>query len=105
MASATTCTSSPVRGSAVGWTLVLLLGLAVIPYLNALHNDLVYDDHAVVTENRLIRSLHPGLMLQPSLDRHTVEWYRPLTMYSFALNYRLDGLNPLGTTLRTSCST
>ncbi len=75
---------------------MLLLSLAVIPYLNALHNDFVYDDHAVITENRSVRSLHPRLMLQPSLDQYTVEWYRPLTMYSFALNYRLGGLNPLG---------
>lgn len=96
MTSATTRTSSPVGDSAVGRTLMLLLGLAVTPYLNALHNELVYDDHAVVTENRLVRSLHPRLMLQPSLDGYTVEWYRPLTMYSFALNYRLGRLNPLG---------
>ena len=26
----------------------------------------------------------------------TVEWYRPLTLYSSALNYSLGGLDPFG---------
>lgn len=73
-----------------------MLCLAVAPYVNTLHNDLVYDDRALVTDNQQIRSLDPQVMFRPGLDRYPVEWYRPLTLLSFGVNYRLGGLDPAG---------
>lgn len=82
------------NGSRVVWLLILL---AVVPYLNAIQNELVYDDLALVRENRRIWSLHPApIFLEPGLERYVVEWYRPLTLYSFALNYAVHGLAPAG---------
>ena len=79
-----------------GRALMLLLALSVLPYANALRNELVYDDHALVAENPQVRWLDPRLILEPSLDGRVVEWYRPLTIYSFAVNYALGDLDPLG---------
>jgi hypothetical protein len=81
---------------ATKWRVSVLLCLAIGPYLNALSNDLVYDDHALITENAQVRSLDPRDVLRPGLGRYAVEWYRPLTMYSFAVNYRLGASDPVG---------
>lgn len=85
-----------IRSRGDRWRIVLLLCLAVVPYVNSLHNDLVYDDRAVVTENKQVRSLNPLVILRPGLNRYAVEWYRPLTMFSFGVNYRFGGLDPVG---------
>ena len=78
-------------------TWVLLIAIATLPYLNALGNDLVYDDLAVTVENTLVRSLDPiPIFLAPSLPEHDIEWYRPLTIYTFALNHAAHGLEPVG---------
>ena len=69
--------------------------LATLPYLNTTSNAFVYDDYAQVVRNDLVRSLSPLPSLsQGSVTHGQVEWYRPLTIYSFALNYALGGLRP-----------
>lgn len=76
--------------------MTLLLCLAIGPYLNAVANDLVYDDRALVAESEQVRSLDPPTQFRAGLGRYAVEWYRPLTMYSLAVNYRLHGVRPAG---------
>ena len=69
--------------------------LATLPYLNTTSNEFVYDDYAQVVRNDLVRSLSPLPSLsEGSVTHGQVEWYRPLTIYSFALNYAFDGLRP-----------
>jgi Tfp pilus assembly protein PilF len=76
--------------------LALLAG-AVGPFANGLGNDWVYDDRAQVVRNQLVRSLAPGpIFAGGSVTHGRVEWYRPLTVYSFAVNYSLSGLDPFG---------
>jgi Tfp pilus assembly protein PilF len=74
--------------------LALLAGAAA-PFANGLGNDWVYDDRAQVVRNELVRSLEPGpILARGSVTHGEVEWYRPLTVFSLALNYSLSGLEP-----------
>jgi tetratricopeptide (TPR) repeat protein len=82
----------------------VILGVAC--YLNTVANDFTYDDCEIVRDNPRIRSLTDlrGIWLSdwwytaptdesigsPLRDR----LYRPLTMFSFALNYAVSGLSP-----------
>src|SRR5690348_13263610 len=75
--------------------LVVVLLLALIPYLNTWNHPFVYDDRALITENDAIRTLSPATLLRPELGRYAVEWYRPLTLYSLAANYRVGALSPI----------
>src|SRR5262245_17235890 len=93
----------------------LLLGpwlpalLGALCYLNTLGNGFAYDDNSIVRLNPLIHSLgdwrsiwlrdwwysqgeQGGGLTDPSRDR----LYRPLTTFSFALNYAVHGLHPAG---------
>jgi hypothetical protein len=79
---------------AASWLAVACL--AVAPFVNGLHNEFVYDDHAQVTRNALVRSLDPRPILAGGAVTHGhVEWYRPLTIYSLALNRAMSGDQPL----------
>ncbi|MBI4832027.1 MAG: tetratricopeptide repeat protein [Candidatus Lindowbacteria bacterium] len=80
---------------------VLLLVLAVaVSYANSLDVDFVYDDYAFVVNNTAIRTFtplskfffSPEAFSQPA-SNHV---YRPLASFTFALNYALNGLNPVG---------
>ena len=69
--------------------------LAVVPYLAALYHPFSYDDYAQVVRNDLVRSLDLWrVLVVGSVTHGQVEWYRPLTIYSFALNYAATGLEP-----------
>jgi hypothetical protein len=71
--------------------------LAVIPFAASVGHPFVFDDHALVTRNELVRSLDPGPMLAHGAVTHgRVEWYRPLTLLSLALNRAATGLDPGG---------
>jgi Tfp pilus assembly protein PilF len=79
---------------AASWLAVACL--AVAPFVNGLHNEFVYDDQAQVTRNALVRSLDPRPILAGGAVTHGhVEWYRPLTIYSLALNWAISGDQPL----------
>jgi Tfp pilus assembly protein PilF len=79
---------------AVARTLTLVL-LATLPYLNGLHNEFVYDDHAQIVRNDLVQSLDPRPVLaRGSVTQGRVHFYRPVTIYSFAVNYAAAGLRP-----------
>lgn len=72
-----------------------LLLLAVVPYLAALGHPFAYDDYAQVVRNGLVRSLDPRPVFAiGSVTHGTVEWYRPLAIYSLALNYATTELEP-----------
>lgn len=79
---------------------------ALLCYADSLGNGFAYDDNPIIRDNPRIRSLanlreiwltdwwlDPEAPIQaPSRDR----LYRPLTLFTFALNYALGGTAPLG---------
>lgn len=82
--------------------------LGLVFFLPSLGNDFTYDDVDMVRENARIRSLtnvreiwlSDWWYAAPSdegvVDPNRDRLYRPLTLFSFALNYALHGLSPLG---------
>lgn len=73
--------------------LALILVLAFVVYLPALRNGFTNaDDPAYVADNPLIRNLSPGGIR--AIFCGFYEGYHPLTLLSFALEYRWAGLNP-----------
>jgi tetratricopeptide (TPR) repeat protein len=83
--------------------------LGALCYLHTLGGDFTYDDNSIVRQNPLVRSLadwraiwlrdwwysqgeQSGGLTDPSRDR----LYRPLTIFSFALNFAAHGLQPAG---------
>ncbi len=66
---------------------VLLVASAFLLYAHTLSSPFQFDDQGTVTENRFIRNLsNPFLRFSE----------RPLYQLSFAINYRLGGLEPFG---------
>ena len=87
----------PVRGTVLASLgLVLLAGLAYAP---ALHNPFAYDDLFAIQDNVFIRQIS----LAPFLLHGMVSGsgfgngqFRPVTVFTFALNYLAGGENPFG---------
>ncbi|MFH1725138.1 MAG: tetratricopeptide repeat protein [Elusimicrobiota bacterium] len=83
--------------------LIILCCLAA--YFNSVGNGFVYDDKHIIVENPLIRKLsfapylfgttYWGMDVNAPKAREG-GLYRPLTMLSYSVNYRLGGLEPVG---------
>lgn len=72
--------------------LVVLLG-TMIPFYNSLDGAFLLDDYEAIFNNPTIRTAWPPWpALQP--PRETSVAGRPLTNYTFALNYAVHGLSP-----------
>ncbi|MGD8452599.1 MAG: tetratricopeptide repeat protein [Phycisphaerae bacterium] len=100
------------RGGSValhpGWGAWLAAGLGVLCFLNSLGNDFTYDDMPIVRDNPRTRSLanvreiwlsdwwQPQDAQDAVAHRHRDRLYRPLSMYSFAVNYAIGGRDPFG---------
>ena len=87
----------------IGLAAIVLVASAV--YLNTLRGGFIFDDHGRIAENAAIRDLSFAkhwfgasfLGVETSHpEAHASTFYRPLTLFSFAVNYRLGGLNPFG---------
>lgn len=88
---------SPVGKTALLSLLLLLLGL--LAWTNTLRNGFVYDDDTFIVLNPSIRSLSPlSKFLSPDASSHDPQMnrdhWRPLTTFSYALNFRISGLSP-----------
>jgi tetratricopeptide (TPR) repeat protein len=91
----------------LGWPAVALL-LGLLSFANSLPNDFTYDDNSLVRANPRIRSLTNFREIwltdwwrertedEPLADPARDRLYRPLTLFSFALNYALHQARPLG---------
>jgi tetratricopeptide (TPR) repeat protein len=82
-------------------TVFCLLALAVaLTYLNSLPADFVYDDYAFICNNQEIRTLKPlsKFLLSPEAFSEPVSYhvFRPMASFTFALNYAVNGMNPVG---------
>lgn len=82
-----------------------LIGATVLAYRNTLPGDFIYDDHAIIVHNPLIRDLkNIPLILKNSYwgtfigqpKDYKGGLYRPLTLITFALNFKVGGLSPRG---------
>jgi len=95
--------SSPIKISS---SLIIISILSLICYSNSLHNNFVYDDKALIVKNRLIRDIHNiPLIFTTSywegyrwegIEKNEQSLYRPLVIFSYALNYLISELNPFG---------
>jgi tetratricopeptide (TPR) repeat protein len=77
-------------------SLLLLIIIALLPYLNIFQNEFVgYDDQNLIQNNRQIRSLAPenvARMFVPKLRGN----YQPIRTLSYAVDYALWGPRPFG---------
>lgn len=86
--------------------LAVLALLAAAPYANTLRNDFVLDDVLMIVENPLIRDVgNAGKMFATNYWSRGQEnppadtdpgLYRPLTVFTYALDYAAWKLNPAG---------
>ncbi len=79
----------------------LLAALCFLAFANTFGNGFVYDDRKIIVENSLITSLanFPKIFSTSYLGTgRTVGgiYYRPLSIATYALNYAIGGLDPLG---------
>src|SRR5690349_5582902 len=84
---------------------LVVVALAALPYINALKNEFVLDDIAIVVEDPLIRDVgNFGQIFTTnycgtgSSDAAIIDsgLYRPLTVFSYAVDYGAWKLDPVG---------
>ena len=82
---------------------ILVLSLAIIPYLNILNKSFsfVYDDMELIPKNQNIRNLSIEFIKNSFTDKNVYnmaagEIYRPFYILLYAVEYRLWNLNPIG---------
>jgi tetratricopeptide (TPR) repeat protein len=81
---------------------VFAAGITFLLYLPALNNSFVnWDDDVTVYENTHIRAINGDFLKWIFLSEVVGLWH-PLTMLSFAIDYAIFGLNPLGFHLTNS---
>lgn len=81
-----TDTAPSTRATVLAALVILVVGGAA--YVNSLWGVFVFDDIRMIVEGAQVRDLRSTLTLDPTA--------RPVTMFTLALNYAVDGLNPLG---------
>jgi tetratricopeptide (TPR) repeat protein len=91
-------TSAPVAITAAArrrarWALAAIALLAMLPYLNALGGDFVFDDVGVIRDNPVVQRDAPWRVFATVYEPGAL--YRPLTMLSYVANARADR-GPLG---------
>lgn len=82
----------------LGVVAILLTGTALV-YANSLQNPFVVDDQHIVVRNLLLRQWTLTDIMQSHLFAPLgaeTQYYRPLTLLTFAINYTLFELNPAG---------
>src|SRR3989304_1700710 len=86
-----------------GVILCLFAGIGILVYVNSLSNLFQYDDQVTVEYNRSIRTLRniPYFFVKPrfltaNILPQEAGHYRPFVVTSYAINYALGGLNPVG---------
>jgi len=76
------------------WRIVILVGAAALVYANALRGPFIYDDSMSIVSNEHVRTLAlPDALFS---ERENPTAGRPLLNLSFAINYAVGGLDPVG---------
>src|SRR6056297_2727201 len=80
--------------------LAFIVLVVVLVYINTLDNPFVWDDEVIIESNQFIKN---GVNIKDLFSRgiwgaklKANSFYRPINALSFALDYRVWGLNPLG---------
>jgi hypothetical protein len=70
---------------------VISFAVVALCYLNALPNDFVFDDGAIVASNPAIRTISPMQFLKSSYWSHQQQEgiYRPFTVFSLSVDYAI----------------
>jgi tetratricopeptide (TPR) repeat protein len=76
----------------------IILILGGLAFLNSLGNGFTFDDVAIVVNNPVIRSLSPGEIFTAPWWPGQLELglFRPVTTFTYSLNYALHELEPYG---------
>ncbi len=78
--------------------IIILVLITLVVYFNSLSNGFVFDDYAVIVENKYISDLSASLPAFLSDDYFRIaggeDSYRPLATLSYFLIHTLAGLNP-----------
>lgn len=82
-------TTNPTPPRRTRWDVVAIALLALLPYLNALGGDFVFDDVGVIRDNPVVQSEPLWRVFTTVYEPGAL--YRPLTMLSYAANARLAG--------------
>ena len=85
---------------------LLIFFISLIIYSNSLNGDFILDDNFLIVDNELIKHIRTIPLLfstqafnQPSnliIYENTYQYYRPLMTLSFAIDYSIWRLNPIG---------
>ncbi len=84
------------------YSILLIVALSFIPYLNSLGNNFVWDDVDLVRDNPDVKSFDklPDLLLSPFGNpvqfKESPLFYRPFIFFSYMVDYKLWGTNPAG---------
>jgi len=79
--------------------IITLIGFTI--FFNSFHNNFVFDDRPVISENNLIKDLRNAPQIfttgywRGGLGQD-LGLYRPLTIFSYAINYRFHEFNVVG---------
>src|SRR5271170_5600950 len=71
----------------------LLAGVAILVYVNVLLNGFTLDDGIYVLGNKAVTSFNLKGLFEPLAYNNV---FRPLTFFSFAVNWWLNGAKPIG---------
>lgn len=72
---------------------LLVVAAGLVVYANSLRRPFMFDDHAAIIDNPAINELVP---IEHRLPRESPVAGRPLAHMSFAINYAIDDLDPVG---------
>ncbi|MFH1359559.1 MAG: tetratricopeptide repeat protein [Candidatus Omnitrophota bacterium] len=82
---------------------LVLVAVVFAVYGNTLFHQFVWDDHYLIVENPFIKSSRflPGLFqgdvtASTTISHQSSHYYRPLSMLSFMVDYKIWCLNPFG---------
>ncbi|MBT0666274.1 tetratricopeptide repeat protein [Geobacter pelophilus] len=81
------------KDSQITLQIMLILGVGILAWSNSFGAPFVFDDLTVIVNNPQIRNLY-GFLTDPSYFSASPR--RFLGYLSFAINYRVNGLHPLG---------
>jgi len=83
-------------------TVLGLILLATLPYLNSLNGNFVYDDLPQIVDNpyihsfRYLRQIFGGTVWTFQGAQGVTNYYRPLMTFAYLICYKLFGLIPFG---------
>ena len=79
-------------------SIIAIIFLGVAAYSNSFKNDFVWDDESLIVNNELIRDISNWQMVvtQELLSGSHTNYYRPVQVFSYMLDYRIWELNPFG---------